>query len=157
MKKVFRVFNVLMGDSIATIEMDETLLETDGVIVDHKTMTLRGIKNGGQYTLMPVDHPKVAVLKRVREAYLNCTGKPAKHMTTHFQRIDELLEVVELMFGEVELRVVENLGDLEKIINPPPGGDYEPRVVKVSVLGELIKEAEAELGDHVHGPGCGHN
>ncbi len=155
-KVTMRVYNVAMGESIALIEMDEDLLKEEAGILDHKTMTLRSIKNGGQYTLDPADNPRVAVLKRVQESYKNCTEKPAKHLTTHFQRMDELLGVVGLMFGEVELKVVENREDLDKIINPPRG-DYEPKVVKVSVLGDLLKEAEAEAGGHVHGPGCGHD
>lgn len=162
-KKVFRVFNTVMGDSIATIEMEEDLLKEEAGILDHKTMTLRSIKNGGQYTLEPVHHPKVAVLRRVKQAYQNCTEKPAKHLTTHFQRMDELLGIVGLMFGEgVKLIMVEGKDDLDKIINPPKG-DYEPKVRHVSVLGDLLKEAEEEAGEkpeedgHVHGPGCGHN
>lgn len=158
-KSAFRVFNVTMGDSIALVEMDEDLLAPDAGILDHKTMTLRSIKNGGQYTLEPVNHPKVAVLKRVQEAYKNCTEKPAKHLTTHFQRMDELLGIVGLMFGEVELKVVESKEDLDLIINPKP--DKDVKTVKVSVLGDLLKEAEEETGikvedGHVHGPGCNH-
>lgn len=158
-KKVFQVYNVTAGDSIATIEMDDELLQQDGLIVDHKTMTLRPIKNGGHYTLEPVDHPKVRVLKRVKECYENCTDKPAKYLTTHFQRMDEMLGVVGLLFNEVTLTVVESRDDLDKIINPPRGDDYEPKTRKLTILGDLLAEAEAEAAGedgHVHGPNCKH-
>lgn len=154
MKQLFRVYNTAMGDHVAVIEMDEALLAPDVGILDHDTMTLRGIKNGGMYTLLPVEHHTVATLKRVKQVYLDTTEKPAKYLSTHHARMDALLDAVGLMFGEIEYTLVESKEDLSSIINPHK--DWEPKKVKYTVLGDLLASAEAEAG-HVHGPGCGHD
>jgi hypothetical protein len=152
----FRVYNTQVGDHIAVVEMDEDLLAPDADILDHKTATLRHLKGGSAYTLVPIEHHKIAVLKRVKEVYENITTKPAKLFTTHISRMDDLLGIVGLLFGDVEYTVVKSKEDMANLLNPPR--DYEPKKVKYKVLDEMLAEAEAEGGDeHKCGSGCGHN
>lgn len=153
MKHRFRVFNTHSGDHIAVIEMDEDLLAPEAGILDHKSQTLRPIKNGGVYTLLPIDDHKIATLKRVKEVYENITNKPAKMFSTHISRMDSLIEAVGWLFGEVEYIVVESKADMENVINPPKDPDFEPKKVKYTVLGDMLKDA----GDHVCGEGCDHD
>jgi hypothetical protein len=163
MRQRFRVYNTVSHDHIAVIEMEEQLLQkfVDDKILHAATLTFRGIKNGGIYTLLPVDDHTVTTLLRVQEVYQNVTEKPAKMFSTHFSRIDNLIEAVGWLFGEVDYTVVENADDLDKIINPPQDPNYQPKKVKYTVLGDLLKNAKEAAGivdePHVHGPGCGHN
>lgn len=158
----FRLFNTVMGDHVAVVEMDEDLLAPDAGILDPNTMTLRGVKNGGQYTLLPIEDHTVASLKRVKEAYEN-TQKGANYFSTHLNRQDAMIDAVRLLFSDVEYTVVESRDDMEKILNPNIDRDFEAKKVKYTVLGDLLKDAEAKAGvepegeeGHVHGPGCGH-
>ncbi len=163
MKQRFRVYNIHAGDHIAVIECPEELLAPEAEILDHGTMTLRGIKNGGVFTLLPVDDHTVATLNRIKEVYENITTKPASLLSTHIHRYDNLVEIVGLLFGKVSYMIVESKSDLEKIINPPK--DYEPRMVEYTVLGDLLKDAEKKAGveeevvkeEHKCGPGCSHD
>ncbi len=141
-KQFFRVFHAGAGDDIAAIEMDDSLLDPAAGILHHESMTLRGLKNGGMFTLLPIDDFKVATLKRVRDVYKTVTEKPARHFSTTFTRMDELIEAVGLLFGTVEFYVVDNKDDLQAILNPPK--DWEPKKVKYTVLSSLLGEAEAE-------------
>lgn len=161
-KSRFRLFNITMGDHIAVVEMTEDVFKglLDCKTLDPDRMTLRGIKNGGQFTLLPIEDHTVSILERVRDVYKTVTEKPAKLFSTTLNRMDDLIQVVGLMFGEVEYISVENGDDLDKIINPPRGGDYEPKKVKYTVLGDLLAKAKTDAGieeEYVHGPNCSHN
>lgn len=149
-KQCFQVFHLSSGEATAVIEMDEDLLAPDAGILDLNTKTLRSFKNGAQYTLIPVDGPVVSTLRRVRDVYKAVTDTPAKLFSTSVSRMDELILAVGLMFGEIKIKVVENRDDMDKIINPPRGTDYEPKIKVYKVLGELLADAEGE-----HGPNCG--
>jgi hypothetical protein len=144
-KSRFRVYHTLHGDHVAVIEMDEDLLDPAAGIVDPDSLTLRGIKNGGVYTLLPLDDHTVTTLLRLQEIYKNITTTPAKLFGTAINRMDELILAVGLLFGEVEYVLVETKDDLDKIINPPKG-DYTPKKVKYTVLGDLLKDATAKAG-----------
>lgn len=130
----FRVYNTTAGDHIAVIEMDEELLAPEANILDHDTTTLKPIKNGGVYTLLPIDDHKVATFRRLKEVYDNTVNKPAKSFTTQIGRIDQLIEAVGWLFGEVEYISVENRQDMENVINPPKDPNFEHKKVKYSVL-----------------------
>lgn len=163
-KSRFRVFHTVHGDHIAVIEMDEDLLAPEAGVLNHTTGTLRPLEGGGVYTLIPVDDHTVATLNRLKTVYETITTKGASFFSTQIQRMDELMSTVGLLFGEVEYTVVENKQDLQNILKPPK--DYEPKKVKYTVLGDLLKNAEAgeqqpdgpACGDpgHTHGPGCNH-
>lgn len=158
-KHRFRVYNAQAGDHVAVIEMDDSLLAPEAGILDHKSGTLRPLRNGGMYTLLPIDDHKVATLKRVKEVYENITTKPAKHFSTHISRMDDMLGAVGLLFGEVEYTVVENKQDMENILNPPRDPDFEHKKVKYNVLQDIMNAigAESEGEEHQCGPGCDHD
>lgn len=153
MKAHFQVFNFNGGAPVEVIEMDDALLAPEAGIVDPATMTLRPIKNGGMFSLIPVDDHTVATLLRVREEYKLVTETPAKRFTTHLSRIDSLIETIGLLFGEIEYVLVENKDDIDKIINPKH--DHEHKKVKYSILGDLLKNAVDKTG-HKCGPDCTH-
>jgi hypothetical protein len=158
-KQRFRVFNITHGDHIAVVEMEEELLEkfVEEKILHPDTGTLRGIKNGGVYTLLPIDDHTVATLRRVRDVYKAITEKAAKLFSTACSRQDELILAVGLLFGDIEYKLVENVEDMANIINPPKDPDFEYKKVKYTILGDMLKNTGGEDDDHVHGPGCGHD
>ncbi len=154
----FQLFNISCGESLDLIEMDEDLLAPEVGILDHNTGTLRSIKGGGNYTLVPVDDHTVVTLKRVREIYEIVTKKPAALFSTSIARMDELIGAVGLLFGEISYMVVENKEDLAKLINPP-SGDYEPKKKTYTILSSLIDKAELmSESDKTESTesGCGH-
>jgi hypothetical protein len=155
MKQRFRVFNTHMGDHVAVVEMEESLLEdfVKTKVLDPTTATLRGIKNGGVYTLIPVDDHTVTTLLRVQQVFKNVTETPAKLFSTQVSRMDDLILAVGLLFGEIEYLVVDSEEDLANIINPPTG-DYEPKKVKYMVLGDLLTRAKEAAGLEECEPNC---
>jgi len=139
----FGLYHAGHGESVALVEMDVRLLKQDGYIVDHATMTLRPITNGGMWTLMPADDPTVLTLKKVKHIYEQITKSPTPLFGAMIGKVDELIQTVALMFGEVEYVVVETPMDLEVLIS---GGknipdNYEQKTVKRSILGNMLTKA----------------
>lgn len=165
-KQRFRLFNTMHGDHVAVLEMPEELLAPEAGILHHETMTLRGVKNGGIYTLIPVDDHTVMTLERIKVVYKTITEKPGRNFSTHIGRMDELVEIVGLLFGEISYTAVDSREELEKVINPNLDRDFEPRKVSYTILGDMLKNAKEAAGDttpdeeeekeHVHGPHCKH-
>lgn len=164
----FRVFHIHHNDHIAVVQLDQDLLAPEVGILDHESGTLRPLKGGSVFTLIPVDDHAVSTLQRVKAVYENITTKPAAYFSTNLQRMDELLDAVRLMFGEVAYTLVESKEDMQNLLTPPK--DYEPKKVKFTVLGDMLKNAEEAAGlaptpdgacdnkdtGHVHGPNCKH-
>ena len=134
----FQLFNTMHGETVAIIEMDGELLKAEAGIVDPETATLRPIKNGGIYTLLPMDDHTIAVLRAVRNSYTTLVGTPSKLLSDYMARLDDLVTTVKLLFDEIEYTLVENAADMDKLINPPKG-DYTPKTVKYDILGALQK------------------
>ncbi len=159
-KERFRVFNVAMGDHVAVVEMEESVFKSflDEKVLDPNSMTLRGLKHGGQYTLVPVDDHTVATLMRVEEVYKTCTEKPARLFSTTIGRMDSLIEAVGLLFGKVEYTLIENKDDLQYVLAPHK--DHDPKIVEYTVLGDMLEKAKAAAGiaepNHKCGPNCDH-
>ena len=137
----FRVFNVHGGDHIAVVEMDETVFQSllNDNVLDNNSLTLRGLRQGGQYTLLPVEDHTVATLQRVREVYEACTKKPAAMFSTTISRIDSLIEAVGFLFGKVEYTLIENREDLQMVLTPH--SDHEPKTVAYTILGDMLEKA----------------
>ena len=140
----FHLFNTMHGETIACVEMDETLLKEEVGIVDPETLTLRPIKNGGVYTLMPMDDHTVATLRIVRESYNELVKRPAAILSGYISRMDALVTAVGLLFKEIEYIVVEGPDDLDKLINPPQE-EYTPKTVKYDILGDILKDVEDDF------------
>jgi hypothetical protein len=125
--------------------MDEELLKPEAGIVDPETMTLRPLKRGGTYTLLPQENDyKVVVLKRVREAYVRTTQEGCNLCSQWFHRMDELMVRVNAMFKSIEFYLVENADDMQKLIMPPSDPEWEAKKVEHNVLEDLLGEAEAK-------------
>ena len=133
----FHLFNAMHGETVAKIEMDEELLREEAGIVDMETLTLRPIKNGGNYTLMPMEDHTLAILKSVEDSYNHLTKEPAAHISGYISRSDGLITAVGLLFKKMKYIIVEGPEDLDKLINPPKG-EYEPKVKEYDVLGDLL-------------------
>lgn len=148
MKKHFGLYHAGHGETVCIVEMDDQLLEQDGYIIDHATVTLRPIKNGGMWTLIPTEDPTVMVLRRIKTAYESITQKPTLSMHGMTSKMDALFETIGLLFNEVTYHVVENPEDLSLLINPmdAPEG-YEPKTVKESVLGDMLHKAVMDAKD----------
>lgn len=159
MKSRFRVFNINAGDHVSVVEMDETVFKSflEDKTLDPNTMTLRGLKNGGAYTLLPVDDHTISTLLRVEEVYKTVTEKPARLFSTSVSRMDSLIDAIGMLFGKVSYTLIENKDDLQKVLTPHK--DHEPKVVEYTVLGDLLAKAKAEAGieEHQCGPDCDHS
>lgn len=136
----FRLHHMMSQETLEQIIMDTDLLKPEAGLLDPNTLTMPSIKNGTMFTLIPFDDdPTVLALQFLRRSYINLTTKGAKSFMTHFGRVDELTEAVGLLFKEVNFVRVDNIEDMNKLINPPQG-EYENKVVKVSILGDLLQK-----------------
>jgi len=140
--KRFQVFNTMHGQTIAVIEMDADLLRPEAKILDPESLTLRHIKNGGVYTLYPLEDHLQAILDQLRGNYERLTKNPAESLGGYIHNMDSLVESVGSLFQEIVYTVIESADDLDKIINPPKG-DYEPKVKKYDVMADLLEAVKA--------------
>ena len=144
----FALFNNPHGETVCMVEMDDDLLRPEAGIMHAESMTLRPLKGGGNYTLVPVeDDYKVATLKRVHEIHTRVTSTGCKLHTQWSHRMDEVLMALEMLFTPVEFYLVENAQDMQWLIKSPSHNDepdWEAKKVTHSVLGELFDDAIAE-------------
>lgn len=141
--KRFQLFNTMHGETIAIVEMDTALLQPEVKILDPETLTLRHLKNGGIYTLYPIIDHSIAILEQLRQNYERLTRQPAESLGGYIHNMDDLVGSVSALFQEVSYCVVESAEDLEKIINPPKKGDYEPKMKKYDVMADLLAAVQA--------------
>lgn len=148
MKVRFQLFHTEYGETVHLVEMDDSLVQPEAGIVDPNTLTLRPLKGGGHWTLIPldVDH-RVAALRRLHQVYHKVTTEAMGVPSGVFARMDALFEAVGTLFDQVEYVVAESKEDVQNLIDPPD--DFEPKRVKHNILGDLLDEitAEAESED----------
>lgn len=144
--KRFQLFNTMHGETIAIVELDEILLHPDAGILDPETLTLRPIKNGGIYTLYPIVDHSIAILEQLRQNYDRLTKQPSESLGGYIHNMDALTEAVGALFAEVSYCVIESADDINKIINPPKNGEYEPKMKKYDVMADLLEAVKARIG-----------
>lgn len=135
----FHLFNTMHGETVANVEMDAELLAEEAGIIDPVTMTLRPIKNGGVYTLIPIEDHTVATLRAVRQAYGELVNSPISLPSGYLSRMDSLVANVGLLFKKIKYIVIKGPEDLSKLINPPKE-EYEPETVEYDILGDLASQ-----------------
>ena len=145
----FSLYNTQYGETVHKIEMDEDLLRPEAGILHADSMTLRPLKSGAAFTLLPEDDRTVAVLKRVHEVHTRITSEGCPLCTTWFHRMDELLQVVKLMFNKDKYVLVEIADDMQKLVDPPDDPSWEPKTVEYNVLGDLLDKVLADQEDPV--------
>jgi hypothetical protein len=125
--------------------MDDSLVQPEADIVDSETLTLRPLRGGGVYTLIPleVDH-RVGALRRLHQVYTKVTTEPIGVPSGMLSRMDALFEAVGVLFDQVEYVLVESKEDMQNLIDPPDDENYEPKKVKHNILGDLLDEITAE-------------
>lgn len=143
MPERFAVYNTMMGETLAVVEMDENLLRPEANIVDPESLTMRPIKGGGVYTLVPVADHTVSALKRLHTVFLNIKEKTCPSMATMIGRTDNLIEAVETLFGEVEYTVIESVEDMTLLLNPG-NSEHEFKKSKHTILGDMLEKVLAE-------------
>jgi len=134
----FAVYNTAMGETLAIIEMNDNLLRPEAGIVDPTSLTLRPIKSGGVFTLLPVEDHTVDALRKVYAAYRNIKEKPCPLFSTMMGRTDNLLETINLLFGEVEYTVIESAEDMTLLLNPKSKSEHKFKTAKHSILGDML-------------------
>ncbi len=139
----FRLFHCHNFETIAHFDCDEALVEEDGVLIDHETATCRPIRNGGVYSIEPLEDHTVAILHRLKDAY-DALSKSSKLLSHHIARHDELGEVVSLLFGKVHYYVVKGPDDLDALINPHP--DKEVPKEEFNVFDQVLHALEQTYG-----------
>lgn len=146
----FSLFNTLYGETVHQIEMDEELLRPEAGILHVESMSLRPLKDGGSFTLIPEkENRTVFVLRHVHEVHTRITSEGCPLHSTWIARMDELLQVVKLLFNKDKYMLVENADDMQKLINPPDDLNWEPKTVEYNVLGDLLDKILADQGDPV--------
>ena len=63
--------------------------------------------------------------------------------------MDELLQVVKLLFNKDKYKLVENADDMQKLIDPPDDPDWEPKTVEYNVLGDMLDKVLENQEDPV--------
>ena len=142
----FQVYDVIHGQAIDQIEMDDSLLKPEAGIVDPDTLSMPNIKRGKTHTLIPFPDPTIATLTRLHQVYNAIAKKPLELFSSAISRQDALIQTVGLLFSDVEFKVVECLEDLDAIINPV-GNKRELKTAKYSILGDLAKHFKKEEGE----------
>lgn len=144
----FQLYHIPTGENTAVVEFDEALLGNPKFI-DPDRMTFPKIPNGNQFTVIPLEDPTVAILSRVMDVHKRITTSPCHLPSMMFGRMDELVQIVGLMFGEVEAFLIEDISDIAKLTDTKRGPDYEPpRVVTRTVLGALLDEVKAKVAEN---------
>jgi hypothetical protein len=145
MKTQFQLFHTQYGETVHLVEMDDSLVQPEADIVDSETLTLRPLRGGGVYTLIPleVDH-RVGALRRLHQVYTKVTTEPIGVPSGMLSRMDALFEAVGVLFDQVEYVLVESKEDMQNLIDPPDDENYEPKKVKHNILGDLLDEITAE-------------
>lgn len=136
--KRFHVFHQIHGQTVAAIEMDEKLLMPEAGILDPETFTLRPLKNGGAYTLLPVDNEILAALADLQRNFDKLQNTPSVYFRDYIGSIDCIIESLKIFFGETKYTLVESAEDLQEII-APKNGDKEFKEVSHSFYRELIE------------------
>lgn len=151
----FMVCNTMSAENIEAIEMDEDLLRPDADIIDPDSFTMRTIKGGGVYTLVPIEDHTIAALLHLRKAYEITTKQPQTHLSGMINRVDEVMLAVGNLFKEISYIVVKSKEDMNRIINPKEG--YEHERVTYSIFDDLASAVDEgwknkgesnEDGDH---------
>jgi hypothetical protein len=145
MKTQFQLFHTQYGETVHLVEMDDSLVQPEADIVDSETLTLRPLRGGGVYTLIPleVDH-RVGALRRLHQVYTKVTTEPIGVPSGMLSRMDALFEAVGVLFDQAEYVLVESKEDMQNLIDPPDDENYEPKKVKHNILGDLLDEITAE-------------
>jgi len=138
--KRFQVFNTMHGETIAIVEMDSELLRPEAKILDPDSLTLRHLKNGGVYTLYPMENHLVTIVEQLRQNYDRLTKTPAGSMGEFMSRTDSVVSMVGSLFEEVTYIVIESAEDLENVISPPKG-EYTPKTKQYNVLDDILEAA----------------
>ena len=141
MKQRFQLFNTQYGETVHLVEMDIELVQPEAGIVDPSSLTLRPLKGGGVWTLIPLetDHRTVA-LRRLHQVYNKVTTEPIGVPSGMFARMDSLFDAVGMLFKSIEYIIVENKGDMQDLINPPNDVDFKPKTIKHNILGDMLDE-----------------
>lgn len=143
----FQLLHIPTQENTAVVELEERLLG-DPKFIDPNTMTFPNIPHGNQFTLIPLEDPTVAVLSRVMDCHRRITTTPCPLPSTMAHRMDELVQVIGLMFGEVEAYLVESVDDIGLLTRTSVDADYEPpQVVKRTILGSLLEEVKTKLAE----------
>jgi len=143
----FQLYHIPTGESTAVVELDEALLG-DPKFIDPERMTFPNIPHGGQYTLIPLEDPTVVILSRVMDVHRRITTTPCQLPSQMMHRMDELVQIVGLMFGEVEAYLVENVEDIGKLTQTNIAEDHKrPPIIKRTILGNLLDEVKAKLAE----------
>tara|TARA_R110000868_G_scaffold276064_4_gene535706 strand:+ start:534 stop:983 length:450 start_codon:yes stop_codon:yes gene_type:complete len=141
MKQRFQLFNTQYGETIHVVEMDVDLIQPEAGIVNPDTLTLSPLKNGGVWTLIPIETNQIAALRRLHKVYMAITTEPIVLPSSMVSRIDSLFEAVSVLFNDVEYVVIESKVDMQNLINPP--NDHKPKMVKHNILGDMLDEIVA--------------
>lgn len=130
----FVLVNTVIGESVAHIELDSELLTPD--IIDMESLTLKPLKGGGAYTLVPYEIDPKDVLNKIKISYMDIQTKPCPSLYEMLNRTDNFVELVGLLFKDIEFILIDSISDLELLINQ---ADSESTLKKVkrSVVEQL--------------------
>jgi hypothetical protein len=138
MKVALGLYDTMHGETVARIKMDEELLDPSKGVIDAETMTLRPLKSGGIYTLIPLNDPVSASLEALKEAY-DKMQTPSTSLHEMHAKIDNLCGKVGLVFDTWEFITITKPEEIESLINNKGVEDLNRETVTVwGMLEEIL-------------------
>jgi uncharacterized protein YydD (DUF2326 family) len=152
-----QLYNVQHNEYISRVEIDLDLLNPEAGLVNPDNMSLDSLHGGAIYTLVPLEDHTIKTLQYVKEVHTRCRA-PLDSFSAAFGRMDELMNAVDTLFGEIEYRRITDPKQLEFLIQPSTKNEeFEPPKVVYNILGDLLAQALTKGNEeHEHSESCTH-
>jgi len=132
----FKVIDLGTKETIEQIEMDEALLDPEKGIIDPETLSVKGIKHGHRYTIVPLEDPLLVLLNQLHVTHQTITMKGMESFMTAFHRMEDLLHHVGLLFKDSEYVIIKGTDDF-KLILEPQTKEFELETVTYNPISDL--------------------
>jgi len=150
-KKLFQVYNTFSHQHCDVIEMDDELVAPDKGIMNHTTGMLDQLKNGKQWTLVPMENHDLSRIEALLN-YYKAFNEPIALLGAYINRVDGLMNLFRAIFEDTSYTVVESKEDLEAVL----AGGQDTKKVTYNTYTRLRELIGADKEEHKCGPGCSH-
>jgi len=136
MRLYFQLVDTGTAETIAHFCMDEALLDPTQNIIDVNTGSLSPIKNGGRFTIRPLEPAKMLpVLDEIKQVF---HGMERPTLLGTFGAYEQLRTAVSQLFKSLKFVVINSAADMELLVNPLLR-TTEMETVEVNTYESIIK------------------